>query len=456
MKLLDVLCSPWAIQPEKLQELQAIYATHLRGDKIDLAAVEQRLGRPLANEPKRYEIRDGVAIVSVDGVMAKKANMFMQVSGGVSTAMVARDVRDAGADPAVHSIILAIDSPGGAADGLELLVSAIRDVRAAGKPVLAHADGAMMSGAYWTGSAAARVYIADNITHVGSIGVVATHRDMSGAQEKAGVKFTEVYAGKYKRIASENAPLSKEGRASMQERVDYIYSVFVSEVARNRGVSVETVLADMADGRVFIGQQAIDAGLVDGVATIDALVQQLNDERRAGVAQQPSKPAASTSTAGAMPMDRTQFEAEHTALYQALAAEFTAAGAAAERARIQAVEAACLPGHEALVASLKFDGKTSGGDAALAVMAAERQARSAAASALANDAPKPVAAAATPAVEKPAAGDDMTLTVEDRCKAKWEADAGVRGEFTSLAAYTAFTRNQEAGNVRVLGATKRA
>jgi signal peptide peptidase SppA len=453
MKLLDVLCAPWAIQPEKLQELQAIYATHLRGDKIDIAGVEQRLGRPLANEPKRYEIQQGVAIVGVDGVMAKRANMFMQVSGGVSTAMVARDVRDAGADPAVHSIILAIDSPGGAADGLELLVSAIRDVRAAGKPVVAHADGAMMSGAYWTGSAAAQIFIADGITHVGSIGVVATHRDLSAAQEKAGVKFTDVYAGKYKRIASENVPLSKEGRQSIQDRVDYIYSVFVADVARHRGVSVDTVLSDMADGRVFVGQQAIDAGLVDGVSTLDALVQQLNDDRRAGAAQ--AKPTASTPLpAGATPMDRTQLEAQHPDLFKALVAEFTSAGAAAERARIQAVEAACLPGHEALVAALKYDGKTTGGDAALAVMAAERQARSSAAAALANDAPAPVKPAATPAVDKPAAGDDMSLTVEERCKAKWDSDASVRSEFTTLAAYTAYTKAHEAGNVRVLGARR--
>ena len=61
MKLLDIVTGPWAIQPAKLLEIQAIYATHLRGDKIDLEAVEKRLGRPLNNEPKGYEIRDGVA-----------------------------------------------------------------------------------------------------------------------------------------------------------------------------------------------------------------------------------------------------------------------------------------------------------------------------------------------------------------------------------------------------------
>jgi hypothetical protein len=154
-------------------------------------------------------------------------------------------------------------------------------------------------------------------------------------------------------------------------------------------------------------------------------------------------------------MDRAQLEKEHPALFASLRTEFTEAAAVAERERIKAVEGACLPGHEALIASLKFDGKTTGGDAALAVLAAESKKRGAAARALASEAPDPVAPAATPAVDKGNEVEvDPTLSVEDRCKTKWEKDPKVRAEFTSLAAYTAFTRAHEAGNVRVLGARK--
>ena len=70
MKLLDVLTAPWAIEPAKLLEIQAIYATHLRGDKIDIEAVEKRLGRPLANETKAFDIIDGVAVLPIEGVIA--------------------------------------------------------------------------------------------------------------------------------------------------------------------------------------------------------------------------------------------------------------------------------------------------------------------------------------------------------------------------------------------------
>jgi capsid assembly protease len=450
MKLLDVLCAPWAIQPEKLLEIHAIYHAHVRGEKIDLAGVEQRLGRPLVNEPKRYEIVDGVAVVPIEGMIAKRANLFMQISGGTSTQLAAQAVRDAGADPQAHAVVLAIDSPGGVVDGLDLLSSSIRDVRASGKRVVSFADGMMASAAYWIGSAAESIVIADNLTTVGSIGVAMVHRDVSVAQERAGIKMTDIYAGKFKRLATENAPLSSDGLATLQARVDYVYSLFVAEVAKNRGVSVDAVLEDMADGRQFIGQQAIDAGLVDGMSSLQGLIAALNADRRTAAAQ--SKPTA--STAGANTMDRTQLEAQHPDLFKALCAEFTAAGAEAERARIQAVEGACLPGHETLIASLKFDGKTSGGDAALAVMAAERKQRDAAAGKLKSDAPDPVKPAATPAIEGAAESVDPNLPVDERCKAVWERDAKVRAEFTSLQAFTAYTKQHEAGNVRVLGARK--
>jgi ClpP class serine protease len=126
MKLLDIITAPWAIQPDKLLELQSIYATHLRGEKIDIAAIEQRLGRPLANEPKGYDIVDGVAVLPIEGVSARKMNLLSQVSGGVSTELIGRDLRAALNDQAVHSIILAIDSPGGTVDGTQALASLVR------------------------------------------------------------------------------------------------------------------------------------------------------------------------------------------------------------------------------------------------------------------------------------------------------------------------------------------
>ena len=93
MKLIDIVTGPWAIQPEKLLEIQAIYATHLRGDKIDLEAVEKRIGRPLGSEPKGYNLIDGVAVLPVNGVLGKRANLLTQVSGMASTEIIGNDFK---------------------------------------------------------------------------------------------------------------------------------------------------------------------------------------------------------------------------------------------------------------------------------------------------------------------------------------------------------------------------
>jgi len=376
MKLLDVLSAPWAIQPAKLLELQGIYRAHLAGERADIAAIEARLGRPLANEPKPYDIVDGVAVIPVEGVIAKKMNLFSQISGGVSTELVARDLQAALADESVHSIVLNVDSPGGTVDGVQQLAAI---VAGASKPVVTLAGGLMASAAYWIGSAAQAVYIADNTTAVGSIGVVAAHTDVSGAEAQRGIKTTEIAAGKYKRIASQYAPLSEEGRQTLQDQVDTYYSIFVGDVAAARSVTPEKVLQDMADGRMFIGQQAVAAGLVDGVVTLSALIDKLNADR----ASASHSPRAITTTwkgTAAMTITRDQLAADAPELLASLQAE----GAAAERARIQAVEAQALPGHAALIAALKFDGKTTGPEAAVAVLQAERSARGTAAAALAD------------------------------------------------------------------------
>lgn len=294
MNLIGILAGPWAIQPSKLLEIKGIYDMHARGEKVDIAAVEKQLGKKLHNEPASYTVRDGVAVLPIDGVIAKRMNMFTQISGGTSTQLAALALQNAINDPAVHSIVLSIDSPGGTVDGTQALANEVYKARTSGKALVTLASGCMCSAAYWIGSAAQAAYIADETTLVGSIGVVASHTDVSGAQAAQGLKTTEISAGKYKRIASEYGPLSADGRQSIQDSLDYTYSLFVSAVAKNRNATAATVQRDMADGRVFIGKQAVDAGLVDGIVTLDALIARLNSDRKAGRTLQPPKAVALT------------------------------------------------------------------------------------------------------------------------------------------------------------------
>jgi signal peptide peptidase SppA len=481
MKLTELLTSPWAILPDSLREIQQIYATHLKGDKIDIPSVEARLGRPLANEQQRYQVRDGgVAVLPVEGVIAPKANLFTDISGGASAQMLTEQVRSAGADSRVKGLVLAIDSPGGSVFGTPELAAAIAQV-AREKPVVSVSDATMASAAYWIGSAANAVYITGPTVNVGSIGVY-TRLGVSQADPTA----TEFVRGKYKRSAINGQAPSAEFMAYFEARLDHLYSVFVDTVALQRGVSSDQVLERMADAREFIGQQALDAGLADGIASIDAIVErmatnpaQYANRRKAvfalgglsadpagvlaGDTTQPTEPVllgASATLEGTLTMKptREQIAAEAPELLQAILAE----GASAERERIQAVEAQLIPGHEALIASLKFDGKSGPGEAAMAINAAERNLRTAAAQAAAAEAPKPVAvvpgatitAVLPSAAEQAAAADvvtgvDASLPIEDRCQVAWDKDAKLRAEFSSVAAFTAFTKATEEGRARI-------
>ncbi len=124
-------------------------------------------------------------------------------------------------------------------------------------------------------------------------------------------------------------------------------------------------------------------------------------------------------------------------------------GAEAERKRIKEVEEQFIPGHEALIESLKYDGKTTGPEAAVKVLNAEKKVRGDMAGLLAADAIKPVLQPVPPV----AGGDgvDPNLPVEERAKQKWDKDPAIREEFkNNFASYRAYLKQTEAGNVRIL------
>lgn len=440
--ILNILSAPWAILPDKLAEIVAAYEARVRGEQPDLAAIEARVGKPLQNEPQGYVVRDSVAIVPVHGVIAHRANLFTRISGGASSELIARDLRAAAVDPSVRAIVMDVDSPGGQVSGTQTVALLIGRIRQT-KPVATFADGTIASGAYWIGSAAERVYLGSATTIAGSIGVVAAHVDVSRAEEMVGRKTTEIAAGKYKRIASSYAPLTEEGRADIQSHVDYLYSIFVQDVAQQRGVPVEQVLSDMADGRMFVGQQAVRAGLSDGIRSFDEVLEELASRGRTTVSV---GALASDSITKEHTMEVTieQLRAENPEIVSTLQAE----GAESERARILAVEEQALAGHEALVAEMKFDGTTTGPQAAARIVAAERERRVHQLQAVRDAAPEPLAQA--PATDDDRARPAADAPIEDRAKHDWDADAKVRAEFGgAFSAYLAYRKAEEAGRARI-------
>jgi signal peptide peptidase SppA len=363
----------WAIQQDALERIVAI-AQGLNDAPESLAA---KLGRPLDNT-RTVTRRGDAAIVPVFGPIFRYANLFTDVSGATSVETLARDFRTAVDDPSVKSVILEIDSPGGQVAGVSEFAEQVR-AAASIKPIIAYVSDLGASAAYWIASAASEI-VARDTARLGAIGVVL--RAVGGNKDE--IKFISGQSPN-KHVA----PDSDAGRAQYQAEVDKLADVFIAAVAEYRGVSVETVANDFGRGGVLVGQEAVNAGLADRLGSLESVIDEIN-------AQPVSRgfPMTTKTTA----MTRELLAADHPDLLAALREEGRmlghaaglVEGAARERQRIQDVENQALPGHEALIVALKFDGQTTGSEAALQIVRAEKALADQRIASLRADTPKPL------------------------------------------------------------------
>lgn len=348
MRLIDVVNGPWAILPDTHREIQDIYARHLKGDKIDVKGLEIQKRDPLATAALvaaasdrqtenrgTYMVIDNVAVIPVQDVISKRMTWFMEICGGCSSQILMRDYAAAQNDPSIVGIILYLDTPGGTVDGTAEAADLIGQFRGQ-KPCIGFTDGMICSAGYWVAAPCDAIYISSDTNPLGSIGVVAGHTDVSKRMEMFGQRVTEITAGDYKRVASAYAPLTEEGRAYIQAQLDHIYTAFTDSVASYRGLSVDDHKT-WADGHVFLGSQAQDVGLVDGVSTLDDLIAQLSAGKSpAGRPMLPQKKtkkvqagaAADENISQEETMTKEEFKAKFPDVYQAIQEEGKAAASA--------------------------------------------------------------------------------------------------------------------------------
>lgn len=267
MNVLELLASePWAITENGLQIVVAVASRDEFFADVREQALAARTGAPLENA-RTVENRDGAAIIPIMGPLFRHANMLTRISGATSYATLRKDLHAAIEDPAIHSIVLNVDSPGGEANGCAELVNAIYEARG-NKPIVAYVGGQAASAGYWIASAADRI-VASETASLGSIGVIATMvKDSPDAAGKS-VDFVSSQSP-YKKVDLE----SKGDRARVQARVDDLAQVFVESVARNRGVSPQTVLDQFGQGDQMIGARAVKNHLADEIGSFEAVVAQ--------------------------------------------------------------------------------------------------------------------------------------------------------------------------------------
>lgn len=269
----------WAMEPRRLATLSQLAAegrleAQLTASPEALEAARQR-GRPKA-------ISGGVVTVPLKGVLAPVGGLLallFDIPNPLDVFQTA--MREAIADPDVGAIVIEVDSPGGVVDGIPEAAAALKSMRGS-KPIVASANTMAASAAYWLASQADEVVVTPSGA-VGSIGVYAMHRDVSGAMELLGIKNTLISAGKFKVDGNPYEPLSDTARAAIQEDTDYFYGLFTSAVARGRGAKVTDVKSGYGEGRVLNAKAALDANLVDRVETLGETVARLSSRSRGTV-----------------------------------------------------------------------------------------------------------------------------------------------------------------------------
>lgn len=193
-------------------------------------------------------------------------------TGGATPAAFHRDFDAALKSPAVKAIVLRVDSPGGTVAASQEMAEY---VKRAEKPVVVSVGDLCASGGYMVASQADRI-VALPGSNVGSIGVIMTVPNASEALSKLGIEMQVITSGENKDTGSMFRPLREDEIDMFRGEIDDIYAQFVGIVAEGRGMS-EADVREIATGRTYLGDRALELGLVDEMGTLQDALQTAAD-----------------------------------------------------------------------------------------------------------------------------------------------------------------------------------
>lgn len=364
-----------------------------------------------ATVPETFTINNGVGVLPVAGMVIPKSDFFTIFFGGFAALdVLERDFNILVGREDVHTIVLDIDSPGGNAFGVQQFANLIFEARDK-KNIISVTSGMMASAAMWIGAAASKTFITGDVTVVGSIGTVTTHTDISGFNKMIGITQTEIAAGEFKRIPSALGPLDDRGREVLQNQVDQVNEAFLNDMGKFKNVRRSAVLK-MAEGKTFIGSQAIKIGLIDGLLTMGQLFDSIDNksidnfnsfnggQKMTLIEQIANMKAENVDLYNAM-IEKGKLEAkadfdaalpdvkavEHAKGVEAGKVSGRDEGILAERERIESLQALSNPACKDLITGFIADGKTTAPEAAVSILKAQQTASADALDKLKADSP---------------------------------------------------------------------
>lgn len=307
-KLLKILSEKWAIMPMEIENFCS-------SDFGDPAWKES--GEP--NHKNNVDIRRGIAILHIDGALTYRSNIWKAWFGVDTYDSITNAFKEVVADESVRGIVLSIDSPGGMLSGVSDIAELIFNARGSKElGIFAHSAGRVCSAAYWIASACEKVLLS-SVGEAGSIGVQCVIDNGNSADGKSTTILRSSLS------PNKNLdPATPAGRSAIEKNIDAAAKVFLETVAGYRGTTYENVLENYGQGAAFIGQDAVDAGLADGIESLDSLVEKmLNHEKIGGNMPTNNTPEQTPAAQATVDVDAVRAEA-----------------VAAERTRIAGISAA--------------------------------------------------------------------------------------------------------------------
>jgi protease-4 len=245
-------------------------------DEVD-GLVDARAGRKLAEvkaddyleatEPEVKKDQPRIAVIYATGPIVDEAS-DSRLSREIVGRELAETIDDAVENEKIKAIVLRIDSPGGSVIASALVGRSVGRARDAGKPIVVSMGETAASGGYWI-AAQAKAIVAEPSTLTGSIGIFAGKPVLQALWKKVGVSWGNVQRGRNAGIWTINEPMDSTEKGRFEAGVDAGYDAFLQLVAKGRGMDPKAVDA-IAQGRVWLGSEAVKNGLVDRLGGLDA------------------------------------------------------------------------------------------------------------------------------------------------------------------------------------------
>lgn len=204
-----------------------------------------------------------IVVVEVTGIMLQGTQNYFTTQS-YNHQKILSDLDQIIEDTSIKAVVIKVDTPGGGVyESAELRdkikeMKELRDI-----PIYVVMESMATSGGYYISADADKIF-ASKETITGSIGVIMSGLNLSGLMEKYGVEDMTIKSGDLKDVGSATRPTTEEDLGVLQDLVDSMYERFVDVVADGRNMD-RALVYEIADGRIYDGEQALDVGLIDAI-----------------------------------------------------------------------------------------------------------------------------------------------------------------------------------------------